>query len=151
MRSPGQPGPLATPKPRVRASRIAIPSSSRCSLVMGPHPDGFHDVLPPKHLVDETMVDVDPARECSGEVSDGLLKRRRRLKGIGAENLDQSLGFGLETGAAQLLSILGGLRRKDDPPGAHQLSDSRHSFTGVANPLRIQARIPGIETRYNVS
>jgi len=114
---------------------------------MCPHPDHLHDPLAAEDLIDEAMVDVDPAREGAGEIAEEFLKGRGRLEVIVAQDLQQGLGFGLESGAAQFLRVLDGLWGEHDPPRAHQSSDSRHSLTGVANPLRIEARIPGIERR----
>lgn len=118
---------------------------------MRPHADHFHDSLAAEDLVDKAMVNVDAAREGSGEIAGRLLEGRRRLERIGAENVQQCFGFWFQCGAAEFPGVFRGLWREDDPPRAHQSSDSRHSLNGVANPLRIEARIPGIDSRYSVS
>ena len=73
------------------------PSLDGYSLVMRPHPNDFHDPLAAEHLIDETMLNADPARERTDEIPDEFLKGRRRLKGIAAKDLEQQFGFGLET------------------------------------------------------
>ena len=67
------------------------------SLVMGLHPDDFRDTLAAKHLIDETMLNVDPTRERAGEIADEFLKRRGRLERIATEDFEQRFGLGLET------------------------------------------------------
>jgi hypothetical protein len=116
-----------------------------------PHPDDLHDSLAAEDLVNEAVVDVDAAREGAGEIAEEFFERRRRLERIDAEDFEQGFGFGIESGAAELLCVFRGLWGEDNPPGAHQSSDSRHSLTGVANPFRMDARIPGMESRYSVS
>ena len=63
---------------------------------MRPHPDDFHNTLAAEHLIDETMLNVDPTGECAGEIADEFLKGRRRLEGI-ATDFEQRFGFWLET------------------------------------------------------
>lgn len=122
------------------------------SLVMRPHAEDFHCPLATQDLVYEPVVNVDATREGAGEIAYEFLERRRGTEGILPQHLEQYLCSRLQTGATQLLRILCGLRREDEPPGlAHQSSDSRHSLTGVAIPLRIEARMPGIDSRYSVS
>ena len=64
---------------------------------MSPHPDDLHNTLATKHLIDETMLNVDPTRERAGKIADEFLKGRRRLEGIASEDFEQRFGFGLET------------------------------------------------------
>src|SRR3954465_182411 len=110
-------------------SRLAVSSrsSSRSMvvrmtdlIVMRPHPNHFHDALAAEDLIDEAMVDVDSPREGSVEIAEELLEGRRRLEGIGAEDFEQGFGFRLQSGAAEFLCVFRSLRRKDDPPAAHQ-------------------------------
>jgi hypothetical protein len=77
---------------------------------MRPHPDDLDDTLAAKHLIDETMLNVDPARERADEIADEFLKGRGRLERIAAEDFEQRFGFGLETGSFQLLRIFRRLR-----------------------------------------
>ncbi len=64
------------------------PLSAEASFVMRPHPDGFDDTLAAEHLIDETMLNVDPARERAGEIAYEFLKGRGRLERIGAQNFE---------------------------------------------------------------
>ena len=100
-----------------------------------------------QNLIHETMMDVDSPRAGAGEIADEFLKRRRRLKRIVPKDVEQRLGLRFESGAAEFLCVFDGLRREHDPPRCHQSSDSRHFFTGVFIPLRIDSRMPGMERR----
>lgn len=44
------------------------------SLVVSPQPQDLHDPLSSEYLVDEAMLDVDPARERAGKVPDEFFK-----------------------------------------------------------------------------
>ena len=46
---------------------------------MRPHPDDFDDALAAEHLIDETMLNVDPARERAGEIADGVYTIRQAV------------------------------------------------------------------------
>ncbi len=52
------------------------------SFVVSPHPQHFHHFLFLKHLIDESMLDVNPARVSTRKVTKKLLIARRTLKGI---------------------------------------------------------------------
>src|SRR6266702_4161282 len=121
------------------------------SLVVRPHAEHLHDFFARQNLVDQAVMDVDPARIGTGEIADELLETRRRLEGIAFENFEKRLGLRLQARAAQFLCVFCCLWRIDDAPRAHQSSDFRHSRTEVFNPFRIEARIPGIERRWSVS
>src|SRR5437879_6076376 len=110
------------------------------SFVVGPHPDHFHNLLAAKYLIDKTVMKVDPPRERARKVANELLEGRRRLEGFAAQNVDQSFSLRFESRPSQLLCVFCSLRRVNDSPDAHQSSDSRHALTGVARPLRIDAR-----------
>ena len=43
------------------------------------------------------MLNIDPARERTGEIPDEFLKGRGRLEGIATEDFEQRFGFGLQT------------------------------------------------------
>ena len=58
------------------------------SFVMRPHPDDFDHTLAAEHLIDETMMNVDPARERAGEIAYEFLKGRGRLERIGAQDFE---------------------------------------------------------------
>jgi hypothetical protein len=64
---------------------------------MRPHADDFHDTLAAEHLIDETMLNVDPAQERACEIAEEFLKGRRRLEATANEDFEQRFGFGLET------------------------------------------------------
>lgn len=96
------------------------------------------------------MLNRDATRESSGEIPNELLERRRRSEGIRREDLQQSLGFGAQTGSRELTGVLLSLLREDDAPCrtfGYQPGFSEHSEIGVRSPLRIDSLIPGIESR----
>lgn len=97
-------------------------------------------------LVDEPVLDVDPARVRAAQVTDELLERRRRAERILFERAEKRLRFGSESGGRQELRVLLRSLRVDEPP-AHQSSLSSSESTGVAMPSTIESRMPGIETR----
>jgi hypothetical protein len=54
---------------------------------MGPHPDHFNDMILFQYLIDESMLDVDPAGIGAFEVADQFFKERWILKWIFLEDI----------------------------------------------------------------
>jgi hypothetical protein len=90
---------------------------------MRPHPDHLHGSFLVEDLVHEPMLDVDPARARAREIADELFEGRRRLAGVPREDFEERF---------DLLSH----------PGFRDVFESC-----VFRPRRIEARIPGIESR----
>ena len=123
---------------------------SPISFVMSPEAEYLHHSEVVQHLVDQPVLDVDPARIGTCQVTNQLLEGRRSLIGVLCQSGKQEFRLALETGGRQLFRILLGLPRKDDLP-THQRSSGAQASTGVARPLRIDSRIPGIESKWSVS
>ena len=113
---------------------------------MRPETDDFDrpDVF--QHLIDEPVLDVNPARVRTGEVADEFFIWRRGLVGIFTKHGQQDFGFGTQPCRGELLGVFLGLAREDDPPNYHA-NFSRHRDTGVFSPRRMDSRMPGIDTR----
>jgi len=72
------------------------------------------------------------------------------LQRILAEDFEEFPGPGSQSRGGELLRVPPGLGGKDEPPAYHFRWDA-HLGTGVAIPSRMDSRIPGMESRYNVS
>ena len=114
--------------------------------VMRPEADDFDGPQILQHLIDESVLDVNPAGVRAGEVADEFFIRRRGLVGILTKYGQQRFGFGTQPSRGELFGVFLGLAREDDPPGYHA-NFSRHRETGVFRPRRMDSRMPGIETR----
>ncbi len=57
---------------------------------MGPHPQHFNYFLFLEHLINESMLDVNPARVSSRKISKKLLTAWWTLKGVLLEDLQKS-------------------------------------------------------------
>ncbi len=117
---------------------------------MGPQTDDFDRTDRLQYLIHQAVLDVDPPGIGASEVADEFLIRRRGLIGVVAEEVKQGFGFRTESRRRKFLGVLLSLRREDERP-LHHVSAESQALTGVAKPLRIDSRIPGIDTRYNVS
>ncbi len=96
-------------------------------------------------------MDVDSARVRTRQITGQFLERWRGTKWIFLKDIEKHLSLRLQTRSFELLRILYCLRGEYQAPGFHQSSESRQSRTGVFIPSRIDARIPGMESRYSVS
>jgi len=99
-------------------------------------------------LVHQAMLNVDAAGAGASEIADELLERGRSLERIFRENAEKGLGPRAKTRVRDSLCVFLSLSGEDDPPGRHYqpgLLEVRER--GVFSPRRIDARIPGIETR----
>ena len=114
---------------------------------MSPHPEDLHGALPGDDFVDEAVLDVDPPGKGAREIAHELLEGGRAPQGVLREKVEKELRLLLESRAREPSRVPLRLAGEDDPPGLHQLSCSTHSESGVARPFRIDARMPGIDTR----
>jgi len=62
-------------------------------VVMCPHPQDTNRALLRKHFIDQTVLDVDPSRIRTREVTHQLLKGRRVLERIALKDIQEGLGF----------------------------------------------------------
>jgi len=120
------------------------------SLVVRPHPEDLDHSLFLQDLINEPVLNRDPARESTGEVADELLEPRRLSVGVFPENLEQFFRLRSKAGAIEPSCVLLSLLREDDPPGRvdpYQPGFSEHLEIGVRKPLRIDSRMAGIDRR----
>ena len=113
---------------------------------MGPHPENLDRPFRLQHLIDEAMMNVDPARESAFKIADQLLERRRAPPRISAKDHEQSLGLLAKPAPRDFSGVLLRLSREYDPPeggGFYQPGFSEVLLSGVRSPLRIDSRIPG--------
>jgi hypothetical protein len=73
--------------------------------IMAPHPDHFDHGIGFKHLVNQSMLDVDSPRISAAQVTNQLLVRWRILGRLFRQNGEQRLCFRFQPGARQLLCI----------------------------------------------
>ena len=92
------------------------------------------------------MLDIDSSGICPREVSYQFLERRRILKWILLQNLQQCLRFEPKPRRGELLCVFLRLLGIDQPPG-YQASFLESFLMGVCRPFRMDSRIPGMETR----
>jgi len=130
--------------------------------VMCPHSEYLHaDGL--VYFINSPMLDIDATRISPRQISHEFLVRRRGLERIAAQNRQQVFHFCTQTCRSQIASVLLRLPRENYLPGrairncfcgqvfAHQGSSEEHCSSGVCIPSRRDSRIPGIDSRYNVS
>lgn len=113
---------------------------------MRPHADDFDRADFAEDLADEAMVNVDAPGIGAGQVADELLKCRRILKRVAAQQFEQRFGLRAKAGLRQSAGIAPGLAGKHKFP-AHHRSPRRHFETGVLRPRRMDSRMPGMEMR----
>ena len=124
------------------------PSAGPGSPVVGPHSKDAHSAL---LLVDESVLDVDPAGAHPGQVPDEALVAGRSGERVFLEQVDERLGFRLEPARGELLRVLRGLLRENDAPhGYHCTSTTASSRSSRAAAFKLSA-IPGTPCRYRVS
>lgn len=118
---------------------------------MSPHPDHFHGAFSFENLVHEAMLYVDPPRKGARKIADELLEGGRVSEGVLSEKVEKELCLLLETRVRELARVPVRLAGENDPPAFHQFNSSTHSERGVLRPFRIDARMPGIDSRWSVS
>ena len=114
---------------------------------MGPHPDHLYGAFVLEDLVYKAMLHVDPPRKSAREIADELLEGGLIPEGVLREKVEKELCLLFETGARDLARVPVRLAGEDDPPAFHQFSSSTHSERGVLRPFRMDARMPGIDSR----
>ena len=97
-------------------------------------------------LIDETVLNIDAARISARKVSHQFFVRRRVLKWIPGDDVEKTLGLGFEIRGRDLPGVLLSLLGINDRP-THQPGLVEVLLSGSAMPLRMESRIPGIETR----
>ena len=96
------------------------------------------------------MLDVDATGIRTGQIADELFVRRRVLEGVLRRDVEKALGLRFEIGLGDLSGVLLSLPGIDDLP-VHQPGLAEALESGSAMPLRMESRIPEIETRWRVS
>ena len=120
------------------------------SFVMRPHPENLDGPFGIIDLIHQTVLDVDTAGVGTGQIPDELLAGWWGLERILGDDVEQTLGLGFEIRGCNLFRILLGLLGINDGP-THQPGLVEVLPSGTAIPLRMESRIPGIETRKSVS
>ena len=87
------------------------------SLVMGPHTQNLHGALILQYLVDEPVLQVDPAGVRTRKIADELFVRGRVLKGILAQNREQRFCLGTEPRGREFSSVPLRLPGENNTPG----------------------------------
>ena len=72
---------------------------------MSPHAQNLDDSLFLQHLVHKPVLNVDPPRTGTGQITHQFLKGGWRLERILREDLEQDLSFVFQAGAGKLLRI----------------------------------------------
>ena len=119
-------------------------------VVVRPEAEDFDGAFFQQDLVHEAVLDIDASGIGAGKVADQFFVGRGDLKRVFLEDFKQRFRFRAKSGRRQFLGIFSGLFREDELP-AHQPGFLEQRLGGVLSPLRMDSRIPGMETRYNVS
>ncbi len=101
-------------------------------------------------LIYQPMQKVDPPGIGTRQISNQFLMGRWVLERIHRDDVKKALGLGFQIRGRNAPGVLLGLAGVDDGP-AHQPGWVDALPSGSAMPLRMESRIPGIETRYSVS
>jgi hypothetical protein len=117
---------------------------------MRPHPNDFDGASILENLVNETVLYVYPPRIRTVQITDQLLERRRGMKRISFQYLEQPLDLRTKIGRSSFLGVFLRLLRKVELP-THQLRVFEDLLSGSFKPLRIESRMPGMDTRKSVS
>ena len=117
---------------------------------MGPHPNDFDgpDII--QNLIDQAVLDIDPARAGSRQIADQALVWRGTLVRIRGEQCQKAFCLGLEPRSGKSLGVSPRLGGIDESP-LHQSRYFLHLSTGVFSPLRIDSLMPEMAFRYKVS
>jgi len=117
-----------------------------------PHAQNLYRPVSNVDFVYETMLAIDPARIKAGKIADELLERRWVPVGIVSQNGEQLFYLLLQSRRSDFFRIFLRCLRKDDAPRlTYQSTASEHESSGSAAASRTDSRIPGIESKYNVS
>src|SRR4051794_3696407 len=113
---------------------------------MSPHTEDLHRVFRFEDLVDEPLLNVNPSRVGTREVTHELFEWRWFLERVCFENVEECFGFRAKSRGSEFLSVLLCLLCENDGP-VHQPGSSSQLGRGVSMPSRIDSLIPGIERR----
>ena len=113
---------------------------------MRPHAQHLDAAFRLINLIHQTMLNVDASRIRTGEVADQFFVRGWVLEWILLNHIEQPLRLDLETCGRDFFSILLRLTGINHSP-THQPGFFNDLDSGSAIPLRMDARIPGIDTR----
>ena len=72
---------------------------------MRPQAQHLHHVHGLQHLVDQPVLDVDASGIGASQIADQLFIRRRILKWVVAQDVQQRLGFGFKAAGGELLRV----------------------------------------------
>ncbi len=120
------------------------------SLIMRPNAQDFDCARSTINLIHQTVLDVAATRIGAGKISHQFFVRRRTLKRIFRDDVEKSLRLRLKVCRCDLAGILLCLPGINDRP-AHQPGLVEALLRGSAMPLRMEARIPGIDSKKSVS
>ena len=113
---------------------------------MSPHPKDFDGVFAGIDLINETVLNVDAARISARQVAHQFFVGRRVLKWIFGDKIEKTMGLGFEIRGRDFPGILLGLFGVNNRP-THQPGLVEVLPSGTAMPLRMDSRMPGMETR----
>ena len=102
------------------------------------------------HLMDDPVLDADPTRIGTTEISQQLLESRWGLQGVGAQHSDDSFRLFPSSCLGEALCILLSLASVDYSP-THQSRSSEQFSSGSFIPAKMDSLIPGIAVRKRVS
>ena len=119
-------------------------------LIVRPHSKHLHNPLLLEHLIDQTVLNIDPSQTGASQVADQFLVGWRGLERVLGQNCQQGLGFFFQSGGSKFFGILLCVLGVQKLP-THQASSLLHSSGDAARPSRIDSRMPGTERRYRVS
>ena len=114
--------------------------------IMGPHPYDLDCALGTINLIYQAMLNIDATGICAGKISNQLFVRWRTLKRIFCNDVEKPLCLRLEVCRSDLQGVFLGLPGINDRP-THQPGFAEAFLSGSDNPLRMEARIPGIDVR----
>ena len=117
---------------------------------MRPKANNLHHPFVFEHLIHQPVLNIDTARIGAGQIAHELFVRWRILVGVLSQNFEQGLRLLFKSGGGKFFGVFLRLVGVTQRP-IHQRSSLRHFDTRVFNPRRMDARMPGIESRCRVS
>ena len=121
-----------------------------CSLIVSPHTQDANRFLFGKYFVHDTVLNIDAARICAGQITDQFLEGWWILKWVVGKNREQFLCLRFKTTCSKLPCVLHCLLGIDNFP-THHLSAFELFARGSAIPALMDSRMPGTASRYKVS
>jgi hypothetical protein len=118
-----------------------------CDLfVMSPHSNDFDRPLRLVDLIYQPVLNVDASRVGTRQISNEFFVGRRSLERSLCEKIEKTFCLWPEIGRRKFPRIYLRLFRKGDRP-THQPGWVEVFSSGSAMPLRMESRMPGIETK----